>query len=161
MWPCPLLVLGGVVELVCAQGKKELRKKVGTGRLTKLYQVCCMFHSAGRLLTEVSDHGRSIVDPLGSLDHYLDTIICLPQQCHVIRELRISKLLHGSQQKSLLLSIAFQQTRFLWLLRSLHHNRRGSNPLWGLFNGRRKFRGIVTCLTLLALGCRSGWGRGS
>lgn len=118
----------------------------------------CEVHSARRLLTEVPCHGGSVVDPLGSLGHYLDAVHCFTEQGHVVRELRISKLLHRSKQQPLLLRIPLHQRRFL---ASLHHNRWSSNPLWSFLNGGRKFRGIITCLTLLSLGNLGGRGRGT
>lgn len=51
-------------------------------------------HSARGLLAEAPFHGRSRVDTLGSLGHYLNAITCTTKQRHISRVPRIMQLLH-------------------------------------------------------------------
>ena len=117
--------------------------------LTKsLFKVGCGVHSAG-LLIGILSH-RSGIDALGCLNHYLDAIVCIAEQRHVISIPWILELGNSLQKNLLLLLVAINKA---WFLLLTGHSRRTGISLLGLLHEW----GIIcsfTCLTFLAFCCR-------
>lgn len=111
--------------------------------------------SARGFLAQVQARGRSGIEALGGLGHYLETIACIAEQCHIVSIPRILELLHGFQELLLARMVTRNQAG---LLRLTSRRRRRGNSLHWLLSGW--FSGISLALVLSSYG-PTGWGRRS
>jgi hypothetical protein len=112
--------------------------------------------SARGLLAEVQAHGRSGIEALGGLGHYLEALACIAEQCHIVSIPRILELLHGFQELLLARMVTSNQAGLLRL--TSHRRRRGNSLHWLLHSGW--VSGISLALVLSSYG-PTGWGRRS